>query len=555
MTQAFAHLGLHDALLRSLTESNYQAPSPIQEQAIPHLLVGKNVLGQAQTGTGKTAAFGLPMLQLIPIGTPNVQALVLTPTRELATQVGNALFQYGKYLGVRVLPIYGGQSYDRQFRRLEKGVDVVVATPGRLLDLIQQKMINLKHVRYLVLDEADEMLKMGFIDDVRSILAQLPIERQTALFSATMPNEIRSIANQFIPDAIHIAVQNEKMTVQQIEQRYYLVPADAKVAALARLLETEDMQSALIFTKTRAASAELSDTLLKRGYMASSISGDLSQDAREAVLRRFRNGDLPILVATDVVARGVDIPQVSHVFNFDMPQNDEDYVHRIGRTGRAGRSGTAITLVTSREVRQLQFLERFIKQSIPQAQLPRLEDIRARRETTFFKKLEEMIISGEKDLGKQALEFILNAGYQLEDVATAALQLARADELEAPIEHIKTVHLSDSSRSNDRDRRRQPAQGSGRGRPSDRPSGDRMRNVEEGMVRLKIDLGRNDNVRPADVVSTVAVLGGIQGKRIGAIRIQDAQTFFEVPEDAVQRVLTGMKNSKMCGKPITVVRG
>lgn len=550
MTQAFAQLGLHDALLRALAELHYQTPSPIQTQAIPHLLAGKNVLGQAQTGTGKTAAFGLPMLQTIPIGTPHVHALVLTPTRELATQVGNALFQYGKYLGVRVLPIYGGQSYERQFRRLEKGADVVVATPGRLLDLLQQKMIDLSHVRYLVLDEADEMLKMGFIDDVKAIIEQLPSDRQTALFSATMPNEIRAIIAQFIPDAVHVAVQQETMTVQQIEQRYYLVPADAKVAALTRLLETEDMQSALIFTRTRAASAELADTLIKRGYMASSISGDLSQDAREAVLRRFRNGDLPILVATDVVARGVDIPQVSHVFNFDMPQNDEDYVHRIGRTGRAGRSGTAITLVTPREVRQLQFLERFIKQSIPMAQLPRLEDIRARREALFLKKLEEMIISGEKDLGKQALEAILNAGYNLEDVATAALQLARADELEAPIEHIKTVHLAEARP--DRDRRKSPAATSRRdGRPS---SGGRERPVEEGMVRLKIDLGRNGNVRPADVVSTVAVLGGIQGKRIGAIRIQDTHTYFEVPEDAVKRVLTGMKNSKLCGKPITVVR-
>jgi ATP-dependent RNA helicase DeaD len=558
MTQTFESLGIRPEVLRAIADSGYITPTPIQEQTIPLLLAGRDVLGQAQTGTGKTAAFSLPMLTRFEIPSRHIVALVLTPTRELATQVSNAIFHYGQYMGARVLPIYGGQSYERQHRRLEKGADVVVATPGRLIDLMNQKVIDLSHVQYLVLDEADEMLKMGFIEDVETIIRALPAQRQTALFSATLPEEIRRIARNYMNDPEQVTIAKQTMTVATIEQRYYLVHPDSKIPALSRLLETEDMQSALIFTRTRADSAELADALIKRGYLADSISGDLSQDAREAVLRRFRNGDLPILVATDVVARGVDIPAVSHVFNFDMPQDDEDYVHRIGRTGRAGRSGTAITLVTPKELRRLQYLERFIKQTITRAELPRLEDIRARRDAKFVQKLEELIVSADNADSEALVQQFLDNGYNIMDVASAALQLARLDEMERPVDHVKAVYIRDErpdrldrrERSDDR-RRGDRFANDTRNYRSEGPRRDRFdRGVEAGMTRLTLDIGKNDNIRPADVVGTIASYSGIPGKLIGAIRIKDDFTTVDIPQDAVEQVLRGMKRAKMRGKAV-----
>ncbi|MFQ3660108.1 MAG: DEAD/DEAH box helicase [Anaerolineae bacterium] len=555
MTQTFESLGIRPEVLRAVADSGYTTPTPIQEQTIPLLLAGRDVLGQAQTGTGKTAAFSLPMLTRFEIPSRHIVALVLTPTRELATQVSNAIFHYGQYMGARVLPIYGGQSYERQHRRLEKGADVVVATPGRLIDLMNQKVIDLSHVQYLVLDEADEMLKMGFIEDVETIIRALPTQRQTALFSATLPEEIRRIARNYMSNPEQVTIAKQTMTVATIEQRYYLVHPDSKIPALSRLLETEDMQSALIFTRTRADSAELADALIKRGYLADSISGDLSQDAREAVLRRFRNGDLPILVATDVVARGVDIPAVSHVFNFDMPQDDEDYVHRIGRTGRAGRSGTAITLVTPKELRRLQYLERFIKQTITRAELPRLEDIRARRDAKFVQKLEELIVSADNADSEALVQQFLDNGYNIMDVASAALQLARLDEMERPVDHVKAVYIRDErperrERGDDR-RRGDRFANDTRNYRSEGPRRDRFdRGVEAGMTRLTLDIGKNDNIRPADVVGTIASYSGIPGKLIGAIRIKDDFTTVDIPQDAVEQVLRGMKRAKMRGKAV-----
>jgi ATP-dependent RNA helicase DeaD len=568
MTTTFETLGMRPEILRAIAESGYEAPTAIQAQAIPSLLDGRDMLGQAQTGTGKTAAFGLPMLNMMKMGDDHVKALVMAPTRELATQVSDALFHYGKYMGVRVLPIYGGQSYTRQHRRLEKGADIVVATPGRLIDLMNQGVLDLSHVSYLVLDEADEMLKMGFIDDVETIINALPKKRQTALFSATLPDEIRRIAEKYMHNPATIMIAKQTLTVEKIAQRHYVVHQDSKIPALSRLLETEDMNSTLIFTRTRADSAELADALLKRGYIADSISGDLSQDAREAVLKRFRNGDLPILVATDVVARGVDIPDVSHVFNFDMPQDDEDYVHRIGRTGRAGRSGTAITLVTPKELRRLQYLERFIKQPIPRVELPKLDDIRARRDTKFAQKLQELIISADTTDGETLVQQFLDNGYSIMDVASAAIQLARLDELERPIDHVRSVEARRDDRPERSDRSDRPrrddrfANTERNTRRDDRPRNgmnDRRPRresdtAEAGMVRLTIDMGKNDNIRPADIVGTLAAYGGIAGKTIGAIRIKDDTTFVDVPENSVDAVLKGMKRGKLRGKMVKVQR-
>ena len=599
MTHSFESLGLREELLRAVTESGYTEPSAIQQLAIPPILEGVDVLGQAQTGTGKTAAFTLPILHRLEVDYRGIQALILTPTRELALQVSTNVERYGQFMRARVVPIYGGQSYVRQQRQLERGAHVVVGTPGRILDLMEKKMLDLSHVRFMVLDEADEMLKMGFIDDVETILAATPSDRQTCLFSATLPETIRRLAKQYMRNPQHVHVPQSEMTVQTIEQNYVIVHDDSKIAALSRILEVQDIQSALIFTRTRARALEVSEALRQRAYQVDAISGDLSQDARETVLKRFRSGDLPLLVATDVVARGVDIPDVSHVFNFDIPLDDEDYVHRIGRTGRAGRSGIAITFITPGERRKLRYLEQFIGQTLAEMKLPKLEDIREHRNTVFLKKLEALLEADENEMGTEVLNSLADNGYDMVEVAAAAIQLARAVEANRPIDHVKTIReqtgstgrgdsrsSSSSGRSyggsSDRrssysgesrsyggssDRRSSYSNGSSESRPASgtastgesQGEGDyartpRSRVAEEGMVRLIMDVGRSDGVRPGDIVGAIANSAGIPGKAIGAIEIRQNETFIDVHDQHVEKVLTKMKRGSMKGKPVKIVR-
>ncbi len=349
MTTEFSLLNLRPQLVQAVVELGYTEPTPIQSGVIPVMLAGHDVIGQAQTGTGKTAAFALPLLHNLNSEQTQVQALVLTPTRELALQVAEAIQGYGRLQGVRVLAIYGGQQYGRQIGQLKRGVDVVVGTPGRLLDLIQQKKLDLSQIKTVVLDEADEMLSMGFIEDIEAILEQTPAQRQTALFSATLPPEIRRLADRYLREPQNITIQRPQLTVATITQRYYLVNETDKLAALTRLFEVEPVTSALIFARTRAGTGELANELSVRGFPAEALNGDLSQDAREQVLNRFRNNQIKVLVATDVAARGLDIDDISHVFNFDLPLDSEIYVHRVGRTGRAGKTGVAITLLTPSE--------------------------------------------------------------------------------------------------------------------------------------------------------------------------------------------------------------
>lgn len=546
MTQSFEELGLQPNLLQAIVKSDYTEPTPIQVQAIPLLLQGQDVLGQAQTGTGKTAAFTLPLLQQIDLSQHHVQALVLTPTRELASQVANSVYKYGEFGGASVLSIYGGVAYDRQLRRLEKGAQIVVGTPGRLLDLINRKALDLSHVRYLVLDEADEMLKMGFIEDVQSILREIPKEqRQTALFSATISNEVRMLAEEYMRNPVSITIAREKLTVPQTEQRYYMVHKDSKLAALSRLLETEDIQSALVFARTRSGSAELADELLKLGYVADALHGELNQAARESVLRRFRNGQLPILVATDVVARGVDISDVSHVFNFDMPYDPEDYVHRIGRTGRAGRSGTALMLVTPQERRRIASMESYTGQKITRSELPSTEAVLEQRDRRFAVKL-ETILNGEDLQGERAVvEVLLQGGYDLTEMAAALIHLARADEQNRPVEELKSVREERAPRHDDTVRGRASARTGGRTRST---------TAESGMVRLVIDQGRNSGIRPGDIVGAVAAESGIPGKAIGAIDIQTDRTYFDVKAAHVDQVLNSMRRWRVRGKQIKLMR-
>lgn len=440
MTTAFETLGLCPGLVQTVTELGYTQPTPIQAGAIPVLLAGHDVLGQAQTGTGKTAAFALPMLQLLDMQGPGVQGLVLAPTRELAIQVADAIYRYGHHLGGRVLPVYGGQAYTRQQRRLAQGVPIVVGTPGRMLDLLRQGSLDLRTVRYLVLDEADAMLQMGFIEDVEALLCATPPTRQTALFSATLPPAIRRLAARYMRDPLTVAIDDAARTVAQTTQRYYLLQEASKVAALTLLLEVEEIKSALIFTRTRVGAAELAETLVARGYPAEALHGDLSQAARETVLRRFRTGTVTILASTDVGARGLDIADVSHVVNFDMPFDVTDYVHRIGRTGRAGRPGMALTLVTPSERHRLRAIEVFTRQPMTRATLPSPAEVEAQRDARFKRHLDAIL--AENNLSRELMlvtELAAGAEADVARIAAAAIRLARASEHHRPVEAVRDI--------------------------------------------------------------------------------------------------------------------
>jgi ATP-dependent RNA helicase DeaD len=544
----FESLGLRPELLQAVTSLGYEAPTPIQAQAIPTLLTGSDIIGQAQTGTGKTAAYALPLLNGIQPGGRLPQALVLTPTRELALQVSQATHEFAAQLKTRILPVYGGAPYARQIHRLSVGVDVVVGTPGRLIDLIERGSLNLSEVRMLVIDEADEMLKMGFIDDVERILRETPAGRQTALFSATMPAPIRNLAGKYLNEPVTVTIQASTLTVPQIEQRYYLVHESNKLAALARLLEVEDITSALIFAKTKIRTGEVAEALNSRGFHAEALNGDLSQDARETVLRRFRNGNVVFLVATDVVARGVDIPAVSHVINLDMPQDAEDYVHRIGRTGRAGRTGVAITLVTPRETRWLQTIQNFTRQQIAQGKLPGREEIIARRDTQFVEGLEQQLETETMDAELALVMRMVREGYEAEHIAAAAIRLARSGEESRPIEDIREIQ-DRGGRRDFRDSRDNRDNRGERGTSGPRPE---RREREAGMVRLIMDVGREHGLRPADVVGSIATEAGIPGKSIGAIDIQSNRTFVDVQEAHVERVLASMDRAYLRGRKITL---
>ncbi len=550
MSDTFQALGLAPELLDTVTELGYIKPTPIQIAAIPHLLAGRDVMGQAQTGTGKTAAFTLPMLQqLAPKG---LQTLILAPTRELAIQTAEAVYRYGSQQGVRVLPVYGGQSYERQKRRLKKGVHVVVGTPGRTLDLIKQRVLKLHDVRFVVLDEADEMLKMGFIEDVEAILAATNAEtRQTSLFTATLPEAIRRLARNYMHDPEIVAVKAQTMTVENVTQRYYVVREGDKVAALSRLLEVEDLHNTLIFTRTKVGAAQLAETLQARGYPAQAIHGDLPQNERERILGRFRTGHLTILVATDVVARGVDISDVSHVINFDIPQLGIEYVHRIGRTGRAGRAGDAITLITPRQRKNLKQIEHYTHQPITKGQLPDRESVLRQREMEFGAQLVTQMTRHAGDNDYVLLGELMEQGFSAQEIAAATLRLLRAGDDQRPLEEIRPAY--EKRERSERKTRQTQRNGNGNGNGKRRNKRDRNGH-EAGMVRLYMDVGDNSGLRPGDVVYTVASRANIPGRVLGAIDIRKYETYVDVPEAHVDAVLDGMQGTKIRGRALTLVR-
>ena len=535
-SMTFQDLGLNPEILSTL---DYVEPTPIQTLAIPPILAGRDVIGQAQTGTGKTAAFTLPVLQQL--DSQALQVLILTPTRELAIQVSEAVHRYGSGLGLRVLPIYGGQPYERQERRLHKGVHVVVGTPGRTLDLIRRKSLKLRDVRFVILDEADEMLKMGFIEDIETILSSTDAKaRQTLLFSATFSDDIRQLARKYMHTPEHITVEAEEVTGINVAQRYYIMQEKDKIPALCRLLEVENQQSTLIFARTKVGAAELAEKLIDRGYTAVAIHGDLSQQERERILGRFRAGDLTILVATDVIARGVDIPEVSHVINYDIPQLAIEYVHRIGRTGRAGRSGDAITLVTPRQTRSLKMIEEYIGKHITKMQLPSRDDVLKRRNQHFYTDMVKAVESVE--FADPVVEELMEEGYSVEQVAAGLMKLLREQVHQSPLEEIGQV--SEKSSRGERERKRG-------GKPNKQQA---TVSHEDGMVRLYMNIGKSNGLRPADVVYSIASKADIPGHVIGAIDIRHEETYLDVPVAHVDNVLKKMRNYRMRGRAVQLSR-
>jgi ATP-dependent RNA helicase DeaD len=527
MTNDFGSIGLRPELMQTLIERGYSAPTPIQSELIPAMLAGRDVIGQSQTGSGKTAAFGLPILQTLTAGEHHVQSLIMAPTRELAIQVAEAINQYGRGVGVRVVALYGGQPYPAQISRLKKGVDVVVGTPGRLLDLVERKSLKLEHVSTVVLDEADEMLSMGFIEDIEAILGATPAERQTALFSATMPESILRLSRRYLRDPHTFTMGNRKLTVATVEQRYYLINESDRLAALTRLFEVEPIVSALVFARTRLGTAELANELVVRGFPAEVLNGDLGQEARERVLQRFRNNQIKVLVATDVAARGLDIDHVTHVFNYDLPQDPEGYVHRIGRTGRAGKSGVAISLLTPRERWSLRRIETYTKQKMTAATLPTESDIQNQRDQRLVEQMMVWLRRGRCGRERDLVANLTEQGHDVMEIAAAALKMVRSEEKQRPIAPVGELQEDRLKQARPPARRPQRTKEKATGRTSH----------EDGMVRLAFGRGKADGLTVRHIVGSLARHVHIPGSCLGKISVEDRTSFVDVPEGIVSQVM------------------
>jgi ATP-dependent RNA helicase DeaD len=559
----FAALGLGEESLKAIASLGYVTPTPIQDQSVAVLLAGHDVIAQAPTGTGKTAAYGLPIVERLDEDQLQPQALIIVPTRELAIQVSEALHLLGQYREIVTLPIYGGQPYERQLRALARGVQVVTGTPGRLLDQLGRKTLDLSSVRMVVLDEADEMLSMGFIEDIEAILSQLPKEHQSALFSATIPQRIARLAEQYMHDPLRVSVSPREAVAPQVRQVYYEVPGHAKPEALARVLDLEQPDSAIVFVRTRRDADAVSEQLNGLGYLAQAIHGDINQTQRERVLDRFRKGHTQLLVATDVAARGLDIPDVSHIINYDLPMDAEGYVHRIGRTGRAGREGEALTLVTPREGRQLRFIEQAIHRRLQRLRLHTQADVAARRRATFREDILRILDAGELDTFLSLVEDLSGSHDPTELAAAAFKMAAQAMDAGRPgrtetwlsamvtpatqAEAEKETELGSPVEARTMPGRRgnSSSESPGRGR---RAAGYRSPGDVETMVRLFLRVGRRDGVRPADLVGAIANEAGISGDQIGDIDLYDTFSFVEVPEESGQRVIAALNRTTIRGR-------
>ena len=558
---SFAALGLEAALLTTLDTLGYEEPTPIQREAIPPLLAGRDLLGQAETGTGKTAAFTLPLLQRIAHSArrcPSV--LILVPTRELAIQVGEAVTRYGKELRISVLPVYGGQAIGPQLHALKRGVDVVVATPGRALDHIRRKTLQLKTIQMVVLDEADEMLDMGFAEDLDAILEQTPKERQTALFSATMPLRIAVIAKRHLKTPVEIKIAKEPLkagAAPRVHQTAYIVARPHKVAALARILDMETPKSALVFCRTRIEVDEITAILVSRGHKAEAIHGGMNQSQRDRVMSAFRSGQTELLVATDVAARGLDIPSVSHVVNYDLPMSPEGYVHRIGRTGRAGREGSAITVIDPREQRLLWNIEQLTKAKIVVTPVPTVAELRMKRLAQTKSVIEEVLAAGDLDQFRAVLATLAEQRDPM-DVAAAAIKLVfrvrggERKEFDIPAVSARPPEHPSMARrpmGDPRGRTSGMMPREGQGRPFN-PPGHGGRTA--GMVKVYIGAGKEAGIRPGDLVGAIANETGLNSNVIGAVEVMDRFSLVELPEVLAREVIETLRRTRIKGQKVAV---
>ena len=558
---SFSELGLSAPVLEALISIGYETPSPIQAEMIPYVMEGRDVLGQAQTGTGKTAAFALPILSQIDLKVKTPQVLVLAPTRELAIQVAEAFQKYAtKMKGFHVLPIYGGQDARGQIRQLDRGVHVVVGTPGRVMDLIRRKSLKLDTIKTLVLDEADEMLRMGFIDDVEWVMEQLPDERQIALFSATMPAPIHKITKKYLQDPKEIFIKVKTTTASTIRQRYWMVSGHHKLDALTRILEAEEFDAIIIFVRTKNATTELAEKLEARGYSSAAINGDIAQNQREKTVENLKRKKIDILIATDVAARGLDVPRISHVINYDVPYDTESYVHRIGRTGRAGREGDAILFVAPREKRMLQQIERATKQKIDMLEMPSTEMINNKRVARFTQTITDNIASEGLEFYASILEkYTLEHNIPAIEVAAALAKMVQGDEplllSNAPV--AQKSNRNDRGRDNDRGDRKGRDRGSrrdreDRGDKSERRPRRHDGEKEEGMQTYRIEVGHDHGVKPGNIVGAIANEAGIDSKHMGRIQISDDYSTIDLPEGMPKDIFMDLKSVRVAGQKLNI---
>ena len=585
---SFRDLGLSDEVLLALADVGYESPSPIQAQTIPVLLSGKDMLGQAQTGTGKTAAFALPALTKIDLARHEPQVLVLVPTRELALQVSEAFLRYAAHLkGFHVLPIYGGQSYQPQLNALRRGVHVVVGTPGRVIDHMNRGTLKLSGLTLLVLDEADEMLRMGFIDAVESILEQTPPQRQVALFSATIPAPIRRIAAKHLRTPVEVTIKSKTSTATNIRQRYWMVSGMHKLDALTRILEAETFDGMLVFTRTKQATVELAEKLEARGFAAAPLNGDIAQPLRERTVARLKAGQIDILVATDVAARGLDVDRISHVVNYDVPYDTESYVHRIGRTGRAGRTGEAILFIAPRERNMLRAIERATRQVIEPMNLPSVDAVNTLRIAKFKQRIAESIAKGDGNLYRPVLEQLeTESGMALIDIAAALASLSQgstplllAQKAERPADSYSPHRERDSRREETREPRRErpaaqeraatqerpatPERPAAPERPAGRePSRARDSHREERprksgpaqMETFRIEVGSVHGIKPGNIVGAIANEADIEGVHIGRVDIREDHSYVDLPEGMPKEIFKQLQKVRVAGRELRISR-
>ncbi|WP_345779841.1 DEAD/DEAH box helicase [Luteimonas galliterrae] len=557
----FADLGLSDAVMATVADVGYESPSPIQAATIPALLSGRDVLGQAQTGTGKTAAFALPILSNLDLSKAKPQAIVLAPTRELAIQVAEAFQRYAaKIPGFHVLPIYGGQSYGPQLAALRRGVHVVVGTPGRVIDHLQRGSLDLSELTWLVLDEADEMLRMGFIDDVETVLKKTPESRQVALFSATMPSQIRRIAQTYLRDPAEVTIAAKTTTATNIRQRYWFVSGLHKLDALTRILEAEPFDAMIVFARTKSGTEELAEKLQARGLAAAAINGDIQQAQRERTIQQLKDGQLDVLVATDVAARGLDVERISHVLNYDIPYDTESYVHRIGRTGRAGRSGEAILFVTPREKGMLRAIERATRQPIQEMQLPSVEAVNDQRVAKFLGRITDTLAAGDLDMFRDLVQ-----RYETEhDVPVIEVAAALAKLLQGKTPLLLAPERARETREPAFERPARAERVPRGGRPARddfapraaRPHSEKPPRgaPEPGMETFRIEVGHAHGVKPGNIVGAIANEADLDAKFIGRIDIHDEYSVLDLPEGMPRDLLMMLKKVRVAGQPLRIHR-